>query len=352
MLKIIKNFLFSILPKNKFFKYKKCDFVFLVHPRNVKDIKRNFNFLKYFPDFILSFCGKYIYPFILSSVRGIKNRDGRNIRGYIISCPITGAEMLKNKKLAKKRILQAIKLSEKLGARIVGLGGFISSVTNGGVSLIKKTSIFITTGNTYTAAIACNDIKKICKKLKRDINKIEIAVIGATGSIGSAIAKSLLEQTNNLILIGRTEKKLLEFKKKIKKISNDTNIVISLDINDIKSADIIIMATANSDFVLLSQNIKKNSIIYSISQPSNISKCVKKRKDILMFKGGLVIIPNIKHHVRMGLPKGINFACFSEIILLAMDGVYKNFIGKVQIDNINFIEKLAEKYNFKSKLFK
>ena len=58
MLKIIKKFLFSILPKNKFFKYKKCDFVFLVHPRDAKEIKKNNDFLKYFPDFITSYIKK------------------------------------------------------------------------------------------------------------------------------------------------------------------------------------------------------------------------------------------------------------------------------------------------------
>lgn len=56
----------------------------------------------------------------------------------MIGVPLTPKQMTENRNLAKKRILQAVKLAEKKGVTIIGLGGLIASVTEGGTYILKK----------------------------------------------------------------------------------------------------------------------------------------------------------------------------------------------------------------------
>jgi len=330
---------------------KKYSFAFIIHARDVGDFKSNYPVLKIFPNFILEYFSKFFPPFIISEVTGLSDMDGDEIRGCIISCPMTGKIMLANRELAKARVMQAAKLAERAGAKNIGLGAFTSPVTDGGKDLLGKVNLFITTGNTFTAAIAMDDIKNILNFLKKNISDVSVAVIGASGSIGSGIAKMLAtDKVGSLILIGKTESNLKEVKDELIKLSGYRNAILSTDIGTAKDADFIIMATASSKALLAPGDIKKDAVVYSISQPSNISNKVRERSDIHIYEGGIVYTPGIKHKLKMGLRDEVNFACFSETMSLAAGRVRENFIGKVKVNNIGLVRGLAKKLKFRSAL--
>lgn len=104
------------------------------------------------------------------------------------------------------------------------------------------------------------------------INKT-IAIIGASGNMGSAIAKSLANSPYRLLLFGKEEKKLRLIFKEIKNANKSSDAEIIGCAEDASwEADIIIAAVPFAAEKDLSKKIKKVStgkIVISISNPLN-----------------------------------------------------------------------------------
>jgi len=155
------------------------DFAFLVHPRNMKDIYRKYPFAKYVPQFLVTFFLKFIGPVPVARINGINST-----KGLIISLPITAEYMLKNKELARKKVVQAIKSAKKRGAKVVGLGSLTSPIVGGGVDIAGKYGLHVTNGNAFTAHMTMEGIRKSAGKMGINLSESTVAVVGATGSIG------------------------------------------------------------------------------------------------------------------------------------------------------------------------
>lgn len=328
---------------------KKGGFAFIVHPRNIPDVYRKYPFLKILTIPLLEWFLLHYWPVILSEVEGMKTLDGKSVKGWIITIPLTAEQMLENRELAKEKILLAINLAEKIGVTITGLGAFTSSITNGGKDLIGETKTFITNGNSLTAGISAQEVEKIIISCQ---NKITMAIIGATGSIGGAVSKILASKNNfdSLILVGRTPEHIDELKNSIKQFNNFVKIITTTNIKNIINADIVIVATNAKDAIIYPEYIKQNAIVYDITQPRNTSKEVEeKRKDVKLIDGGLVKTSGINYHFNFGIPLETAFSCLAETMILAAENINHHYsIGKVEIEKVEEISNLAKKYNFYS----
>lgn len=334
------------------FKKNERAFAFLVHPRNINDVYRKYPFAKYLPENFLLPILRNFWPVVLSEVEGVKNNDGESVRGWIITLPLTAEQMLEDRILAKKKILDGVKLAEKMGAAIAGLGAFTSSLTDGGNDIVPLTKISITNGNALTAGVTVSAIEKIIKDLrkKNSRKKISLAVVGATGSIGSAVAKilALKIKSGSLVLIGRTPENIERLRNEIKEIGSAAKITVSADIKDIAECDIVIVSTSAKGAVIRQEHLKKNAIVYDISQPKNTSEEIKnERQDVKFIDGGLVKTPEINYHFNFGIPKKTAFACLAETMILAAERIDGHFsLGKVGPEKIKKITALAAEYNF------
>ena len=104
------------------------------------------------------------------------------------------------------------------------------------------------------------------------INKT-IAIIGASGNMGSAIAKSLAASSYRLLLFGKEEKKLRSIYKEIKAANKSADAeIIGCAANASWEADIIIAAVPFAAEKELAEKIKQvatGKIVISISNPLN-----------------------------------------------------------------------------------
>ena len=329
-------------------------FAFLGHPRNYREIGKKYFILKFLPKFFVHLVTRYASPVIVSRITGIKSAEGRDISGFLIILPYTAEQMLKNHDIAKKKVLQAVKFAERLNIKIIGLGALTSSVTNGGLDLYKEDlKIGITTGNSLTAGITILAFKKIVKLKNIDIKKTTIAVVGATGSIGSFLSKYLVNiGAKNIILIGKTKEHLEELENELniisKKYNSKSKYTVLNYIEKIKDASIVIVATSAKGVIIKKDYLSKNAIVYDITQPQNISKNIlKERPDITVIDGGLVRIPNLNINFDVKLPIETAFACLTETILLAAEGKFDNFsLGKVKLEKVEEIMEYFNKYDF------
>lgn len=352
---IIHAFRDLAIPYLPNFKKEEYAFAFLVHPRDISDVYRKYPFAKYLPEKALLWGLRHYWPVVLSKVEGLKSqKTGEEVSGYIITIPLTSHQMLEDRELAKKRIIQAIKLAEKMGVKLVGLGALTSSVTKGGLDLVDKIKAGVTTGRAYTTNSVVGNVLLIAKKIGIDLSKASVAVVGAAGGIGSSCIKILVNKgVNKFILIDleRKEKLMNNLIQEIKQNKGmDILFSISSKIKDIYPADIIIAATNSPEIVITPGDIKSGAIIINDAQPSDISPEVfEKRNDVLVIEGGIVRTPNIKCNFNMGLVhREDNFCCLAETLALASVNWNKNYaIGYLDINLIDKVCDFAQKLDFK-----
>ena len=100
-----------------------------------------------------------------------------------------------------------------------------------------------------------------------------IAIIGATGNMGSALATSLAKGNNRLLLMSRETEKLQTLKSKLEKAGGPATIdTISCSKEASWEADIIIVATpyeAEKEVVEKIREVATGKIVISISNPLN-----------------------------------------------------------------------------------
>ena len=103
--------------------------------------------------------------------------------------------------------------------------------------------------------------------------KKTIAIIGASGNMGSAIAKSLAKSSYRLLLFGKEEKKLKSLFKEIKQTNRSVSVeIIGCEADASWEADIIIAAVPFGAEKELSEKIRQvatGKIVISISNPLN-----------------------------------------------------------------------------------
>ena len=143
---------------------------------------------------------------------------GQKIEGqYVESCFLP--EMLANRRIkaAIRKILNAMAHAQKHGINITALGGFSSIIfeefnlhESKQVRNVKLEFERFTTGNTHTAYILCRQVEQASQKLGIDLSKATVAVVGATGDIGSAVCRWLDARTDvaDLLLVARNQERL------------------------------------------------------------------------------------------------------------------------------------------------
>jgi fatty aldehyde-generating acyl-ACP reductase len=322
-------------------------FSFLIHPRDISDVKRPIPWAKYFPnlfvDKAISILPKRlsVYPWKSFDVYG-------KTEGWIIVVFLTGEQMITlPRRYVQDRILEATLLAQnKLGAELVGLGAYTAPLTDGGHWLVKQSSvkINITHGDSFSTAIAAEGIRKIAHDFHINLKEKKIAIVGAYGLIGSALTTILAKECGTLQLIGRNEIKLARLKKSL---GDPIHVVSSTDITTIIDSDIVVTSTSHPGSLLKPQLLKKNAIVYDIAQPQNVTKEVcQQRPDIVRIDGCYASIPNIELGAEMGPPAGATFSCLAETIMQALDDDHQNYVGEIEQANVNKTIERQRKYGF------
>jgi predicted amino acid dehydrogenase len=252
--------------------------------------------------------------------------------------------------LVYRKIIQTGKLAEKLGARILGLGAFTAVVGDGGLTVAKHLNIPVTTGDSYTVAQAVQAIQEAAVLLKRPLASSTVAVVGATGAIGSVCAQLLAADSGHMVLIGRRTEKLQEVATAVRQ-QGCSNVTVTADMDELAKAHFIITVTSAVDTIIEPQHLRRGAVICDVSRPRDVSKQVaEQRPDVLVIEGGMVEIPGlVNFNFDFGFPPKMAYACMAETMALALDGNYVSFtLGKdIKLSQVQTIDTIAKRHGFK-----
>jgi predicted amino acid dehydrogenase len=155
-------------------------FGFILHPLDVrKDVAKRFAVLSILPLRWIDLLSGYFPPVYLSHFTGIRSALGDEAEGWLVACPLTPAAMMRFPlHRVYRQIIRAGQLAERLGARIVGLGALTSSVGDAGETVARELHVPVTTGNSYTVAVACGAVQAIASDQGKPLGELHVAVLG------------------------------------------------------------------------------------------------------------------------------------------------------------------------------
>ena len=332
----------------------KGDYVFLVHPLSFRDAVKKYSFARFFSEKIIRFWSTHYWPIIGAPISGLKSEEGAPLKGYVIIVPLTPEQMFRDVALARCKILQGVKLAEKMGATLIGLGGFNSILTHDGQDLIGKAEIGITTGNTLSAYAAIENLHNISNMMDVNLRKSVLAIVGSAGSVGSACAKILADNVEKLIIIDVDKSKNEKLYSKLAGKGSSAEIEMDHSLEGLKKCDFILTSTSSVVPIVKSEHLKSGAIVVDACQPKNVAPDVmEKRDDVLVIDSGIFETDNINCKMDLGPFANEVYACLGEILILARNKDSRNFsIGKVDPQHVNLLSEYAKRSNIKLAKFR
>ena len=286
----------------------------------------------------------------------VKSATGISIEGsYIDSCFVP--EMLSRFKTARRKVLNAMELAQKKGINITALGGFTSIIFENFNLLqhkqIRNTSLEwerFTTGNTHTAWVICKQLEINAPRIGIDLKKATVAVIGATGDIGSAVCRWLINKTgiSELLMVARQQEPLALLQKEL-----DGGTISNLD-EALPQADIVVwVASMPKTIEIDTDNLKKPCLMIDGGYPKNLDEKFQ-GENIYVLKGGIVeffndIGWNMMELAEMQNPQREMFACFAEAMILEFEKCHTNFSwgrNNISLEKMEFIGAASLKHGF------
>ena len=327
-------------------------FAFIIHPINPqRDVSRKYPTLGKFPVWLIDFLSLFFPPVYISEINGIESQvNGRTAQGWFIACPLTPTRMISlPPQVVYRKIIQTGRFAERLGAKILGLGAFTSVIGDGGITIAKNLDIPVTTGDSYTIAVAVKAIHEAAKIMGNPLKQATVAVIGATGAIGAVSAEMLAPDARKMLLIGRRQEKLTQVAAKVR-AAGCHDVTISDKIDLIKQAHLIITVTSALDTIIKPQHLRQGAVVCDVARPRDISREVaKQRPDILVIEGGMVKVPGaVDFGFDFGFPPQMAYACMAETMALVLERRYESFtLGKdIKLSQVLTIDKIAERHGF------
>ena len=166
------------------------------------------------------------------------------------------------------RVRDGIKAAEREGAALITLGGFTSILFESDRTA-PECALAVTTGNSLTAALIVEGVKRAAFLLGRRMEVERVLIIGASGDVGSACARSLAGQVGELVLSGRNASRLQAEAAALAAAgpvswSTDTEAVLG-------SATLVVAAASTPAPVFKAARCHPEAIICDAGYPKNIS---------------------------------------------------------------------------------
>jgi fatty aldehyde-generating acyl-ACP reductase len=331
------------------------NFAFVIHPIDPKrDVERKYPLLgKVLPVPLINLFSGWWPPVYISHITGIRSAaTGKEIEGWFVACPYTPQRMITLKPATVyRKIIQTGQLAESLGARLLGLGAFTSVVGDAGITISRGLTIPVTTGDSYTVAVAVAAVKEAARRMDTNLKNATAAVVGASGAIGSVCAELLAEDVPQMILIGRPQsaERLNKVRARVARVGAEA--ALATEISALRWADLVITATNAVDAIIKPGDLKPGCVVCDVARPRDVSRAVvEERDDVLVIEGGMVEAPGpVDFHFDFGFPPRMAYACMAETIVLALEGQYECFtLGKeIHVERVKEIAAMAQRHGFR-----
>jgi fatty aldehyde-generating acyl-ACP reductase len=300
-------------------------FALIVHPIDLSLFRTYIHFLKpgkTFRDELLLKLFEWTPAYKVKDFFGISFDSRKTVDGIFLMVPFLPEMRDIRLKEVTAKIEQAISVAAQQNCTIAALGGFTSIVLQGQEKqLADKYGIALTSGNTLTAALIIRSITEICERFSISLSDQTLAIIGASGDIGSGCASYFCDKVGSLILTARGILPLEQLQKKLLDRTTGALTTTTENSEALSKASIFILATSAYGTIFDQNDFKPGSIVCDASAPQNVQFNGPLRDDIFLYHGGIAKIPADLHpDFDIGLAGKKDFyGCQIEGVLIALD---------------------------------
>lgn len=341
--------------------YHRGDYAFLVHPRGEWDIWKPFPFFRYLGKRFTFWASWFLPPILLSSkqgeeIIGLKTIGGKPLTGLLIATVNMPSHMQATLfgfplggLISRWRAVQAGLLAEKLGARHIGLGAYLPSLTKYGKVLQRKLKkAKVTTGHSTTAHIIVKYVQRVAEIRKLKLSNVTVAIVGANGSTGRACVQALAHDENigGFLLIDlpyRLDQLEREVAEPLRK--SRQSVVTDYRLESLRMADIVITVTTAPGTIIKPEDLAEKAVVIDDSQPRNTSPEILNQRPDVTVVDVLAEVPGLDSHFDFNLVAerpDIAFTCLAEVAILAAHQVESDWsVGYVTMDQVMRIAAMA-----------
>jgi acetylornithine/succinyldiaminopimelate/putrescine aminotransferase/predicted amino acid dehydrogenase/acyl carrier protein len=328
-------------------------------------------------------------PFVAAQTRYV-SPQGDEACGTFIILPHTAERLLALSREERERLLDhCVALARDNGARVLGLGAFTSVISDGGKTLSGK-GFAITSGNSLTVVAGLHQLQRALARRQSALAATAVAVVGAGGSIGRAMAILLAREARSLVCFGnparpeRTMERLQQVAldlcgrllgwaadpqstggemlahvrellrrspgrqmmpaRLLSVLVDDGRLLLSVDPRDLRAAQGVVAAASATRGFLEGAHLGRNAILCDLSRPAVLKDALAAtRPDVTVVEGGQVALPHQTDLGPFGLPAGRLYACMAETVLLTFEGAERDYsIGRdLSLEDIVAMERCA-----------
>jgi predicted amino acid dehydrogenase len=339
-------------------------FAFIIHPLS-KDYYFNAPALKPIKPFrslvggLLERVTSHLTGIYYGRITGVVSKaDGVESEGIIYSVFETPKKMLESSPESIYRKLVAIcEAAEREGAEIIGLGAYTKVIGDAGVTVDRLSPIPVTTGNSLSASSTLWAAKECVYKMgfvssnEQGKATSSAVVIGATGSIGSVVARILARIFCRVVIVARRPSKLLDLRQTILEESPECQVVAASEADPyLEDCHLIITTTSNQSGkrLLDIDRVMPGTVICDVSRPFDVTKEeALTRPDVLVMANGEVVLPGeVKINCELGLSGKVVYACLAETALLSLEGRLESFTlsRNISVEKVKEIYRMARKH--------
>jgi len=322
-------------------------FAFLVHPRAdvSRDLARVWSPLGAVPSPVLEWGLRHL-PVPPLTLGTVERADEEGVAGWVVVVPVGARQLLtEDRRWVLGKVEQAVDLACGLGADVVGLGALTAPVTGGGRLLRERPGLTITNGNAFTAHLTVQAVHRLVAGMDRP----HVAVLGATGSVGSCVVRLLADEgaadLGALTLVARRRHRLAELARGVRAALPGLVVREATELDAVRDADLVVVLTSSTDALLRSEHLKPGAVVLDDTQPRNTDPVLTvERPDVTVVDGGLADVGGLDVRADIGLPRGYSYACLCETMLMAFGGCTASAVGDASVEHARRMSDLAERH--------
>jgi predicted amino acid dehydrogenase len=181
------------------------------------------------------------------------------------------------------------------------------------------------------------------------------AVIGAGGSVGRLCARLVARlRPRRLVLVGNPKRRpaaLAGLRQEL--VDQGGNVDAAESLDALADSDVIVSASGSTAPILDQAPLSSGTVICDVARPPDSSDRLRRRRDLTILEGGLVALPDSTMRFGagnlLGLPDGVQLACFAETMLLSLEGDTRDHgIGDdVPVAEVDAMMALARRHGFR-----
>ncbi len=263
----------------------------------------------------------HLRPQVQGEIRGIALADGRELRVALISGPLLPDQIRGDADGAVRMAILGARLARELGAEAFGLGAFWSTVGEKGLAVQAAVpDLAITNGGAYTAATVRAAVPGLLERFRAeggDLRQATAAVVGANGVVAFGVARVLASEVARLVLVGRDLERLERSAATLSRKFPDVEVVVSTDMAQVRTADLVFTATSDPLPVVLPEHVKAGAWIYDLGRPADVHPDVLDVPGVQVVPGGVVRPPGaMRTAIDLHFGDGLVPACMAETMIM------------------------------------